>query len=445
MKLRLIILLFILLTPMQLAFCQNDWENELVFEKNKLPARVPTLSFKNAKDALSGNLDLARVISLNGEWKFRFVDKVNERPLDFMNTNIDVSDWDNITVPSNWELKGFGQPIYTNITYPFTPNILDPNLKYDWKGPQPPMPPKIYRDNPVGSYVRDFEVPANWDEQSIILHFGGVSSAFYVWVNGQEVGYSQGSRLAAEFDITKYLQPGKNKLAVQVFRWSDGSYLEDQDMWRLSGIHRDVLLMAQPKIALNDFYVRTKFDNTLEDAKLEIRPKVWVKEDTGKLKGWKLEAMLYDAFITKPFHIQYLLTSIESLLKGRKQLRERYNLNIPLSLEKRGTSDAVFLEKLYEQMAKNLDNQELDVDQLACALYMNRTHFYQKVKALTNHTPYELLKEYRIIKAADFLSDERISVNDAFAMTGFKSRTHFTKLFKEKYGVTPGKYVKNGD
>jgi len=150
-----------------------------------------------------------------------------------------------------------------------------------------------------------------------------------------------------------------------------------------------------------------------------------------------------DAFVTKSLILQHSVTSIEALLKGRSPLRERVNLKIPFSRKRKGTSDSLFLEKLYKELAKNLDNQELDVDQLACALYMNRTYFYQKVKALTNHTPYELLKEYRIAKAAELLSDERISVNDAFVMTGFKSRTHFTKLFKEKYKVTPGKYLKN--
>lgn len=277
------------------SFAQNDWENEHVFEKNKMKARVPSYSYKNAADALTGNRDEARVKSLNGTWKFKYLEKDTDRPTDFTAVDFDASSWKDILVPSNWELQGFGQPIYTNIVYPFTPNILDTTLTFDWKGPQPPRPPKIYRDNPVGSYCRNFEVPKDWSDQSIILHFGGVSSAFYVWVNGQQVGYSQGSRLAAEFDITEYVQPGNNRVAVQVFRWSDGSYLEDQDMWRLSGIHREVLLMAQPKVALNDFYVRTKFDTNIQDAKLEIRPHVWVKEHAADLKGWEITAQLYDA------------------------------------------------------------------------------------------------------------------------------------------------------
>lgn len=294
MKNKLILVGLLLFTSKFFVSAQNDWENEHVFENNKMKARVPSYSFENTQDALEGNREKARILSLNGTWKFNFVEKEEERPTDFMGKDFDGA-WDDIEVPSNWELKGYGQPIYTNIVYPFTPNILDTTLKFDWKGPQPPMPPKIYRDNPVGSYFRDFEVPANWDGQSIILHFGGVSSAFYVWVNGEEVGYSQGSCLAAEFDITDYLQSGKNRVAVQVFRWSDGSYLEDQDMWRLSGIYREVMLLAQPKIAINDFYVRTQFDNNIQDAKLEIRPRVWVKENEDQLDGWKITAELFDA------------------------------------------------------------------------------------------------------------------------------------------------------
>lgn len=267
-----------------------------MFEKNKMYARVPSYSYTNKADALAGNREKARVMSLNGIWKFNFVEKSEDRPDGFMNNDFKGSGWNDIAVPSNWELQGYGQPIYSNIIYPFTPNILNiPKDQQNYMGPQPPKPPKIYRDNPVGSYYKDIEIPEQWKGQSIILHFGGVSSAFYLWINGIAVGYSQGSKLAAEFDITDYLKEGKNRIALQVFRWSDGSYLEDQDMWRLSGIHREVLLMAQPKIALNDFFVRTKFDVNLDDATLEIRPKVWVENDDGKLKEWKIEAELFDA------------------------------------------------------------------------------------------------------------------------------------------------------
>ncbi len=281
---------------LQAALVSDDWENELMFEQNKLPARVVSYSYTNAEDALAGDREKSRLRSLNGIWKFKFVETVADRPDDFFAADFAGADWSDIPVPSNWELQGHGQPIYTNITYPFTPNILDPNLKYDWKGPQPPRPPFIYRDNPVGSYYRDFELPEQWKNDSIILHFGGVSSAFYVWVNGRKVGYSQDSCLAAEFDVTKFVKAGTNRLAVQVFRWSDGSYLEDQDMWRLSGIQREVLLLAQPKIALDDCFVRTNFDAQLQDATLKIRTRVAVDPEQAKdLEGWKITAQLHDA------------------------------------------------------------------------------------------------------------------------------------------------------
>ncbi|WP_075602760.1 glycoside hydrolase family 2 [Saccharicrinis aurantiacus] len=316
-----IVLVAFLLASVQFGFAQNDWENEMMFEQNKMDARVPSYSYSNADDALVGNRDKARIKSLNGVWKFNYVGKTDDRPTDFMAKDFKGADWSDIKVPSNWELQGFGQPIYTNITYPFTPHILDGTLKYDWKGPQPPMPPYIYRDNPVGSYFRDFEVPADWDGQSIILHFGGVTSAFHLWVNGEKVGYSQGSCLAAEFDITEFLTEGTNRVALQVFRWSDGSYLEDQDHWRLSGIHREVLLMAQPKVALNDFFVRTKFDANIENAKLEIRPKLWLQDKEQDLKGWTLSAELFDASNNKVLE-KPMSVPVEKIRKQRYAARD---------------------------------------------------------------------------------------------------------------------------
>ncbi|MFR9554232.1 MAG: glycoside hydrolase family 2 TIM barrel-domain containing protein [Rikenellaceae bacterium] len=296
MKNKLCAILSILLVGIVFSgVANNDWENEFVYGINKLPTRVASYSYQNSEDALTADRTKSRMTSLNGEWQFKFVEREQERPQDFMGADFVGADWAPIDVPSNWEMKGYGQPIYTNITYPFTPNILDPNLKYTWIGPQPPMPPYIYRDNPVGSYYRDFEVPEGWGDGSIILHFGGVTSAFYVWVNGEMVGYSQDSCLAAEFDVTNYVKEGRNRVAVQVFRWSDGSYLEDQDMWRLSGIHREVMLLYQPKVSINDYFVRTTLDDTYANARMEIRPKVWFKNADENLEGWNITAQLYDA------------------------------------------------------------------------------------------------------------------------------------------------------
>ncbi len=251
----------------------NEWEDPTVIAKNKLPARATSYSFPNEKDALSGDRSSSKMISLNGTWKFNFVERSEDRPIDFFNS--DVSDWDDLEVPSNWEMKGYGTPIYVNAGYPFTAN-----------------PPLIDRENPVGSYVRTFTIPEEWKGQRIIIHFGGVSSAMYLWINGNEVGYSQDSRLPAEFDITNFVKTGDNSVAVQVFRWSDGSYLEDQDHWRMSGLHREVLLLAQPTVAINDFFVRTRFDVNYQDALLQIRPTITGLNDED-IKGWTFEAKLY--------------------------------------------------------------------------------------------------------------------------------------------------------
>ena len=298
-------------------FAQNNsWEDPAYIAKNKLPGRATSYSYKSADDALNCDRETSRMISLNGIWKFNFVEKEEDRPLDFYKQ--DVSDWDDIEVPSNWEMKGYGTPIYVNAGYPFRPELpaeaqKDPITWYKKNYDVPeglsteelyrrfyadvaskivPEPPFITRDNPVGSYVRSFTIPEDWNNKKIVLHFGGVSSAMFVYVNEQKVGYSQGSRLPAEFDITEFVKAGENKVAVQVFRWCDGSYLEDQDHWRMSGIHREVLVMAQPKVAIEDFFVRTRLDANYQDALLQIRPTI--TRGTGvDTKGWTLEAELY--------------------------------------------------------------------------------------------------------------------------------------------------------
>ena len=298
-------------------FAQNKiWEDPTYIAKNKLPGRATSYSYKSADDALSGDRETSRMISLNGTWKFNFVEKEEDRPLDFYKQ--DVSGWDDIEVPSNWEMEGYGTPIYVNSGYPFRPQLpaevqKDPIAWYkaNYNVPEGlsteeiyrkfyaevaskivPQPPFITRDNPVGSYVRTFTIPEDWSNKKIILHFGGVSSAMFVYVNEQKVGYSQDSRLPAEFDITKYVQPGENKVAVQVFRWCDGSYLEDQDHWRMSGIHREVMVMAQPKVAIEDFFIRTRLDANYQDALLQIRPTLTRGVDVDT-KDWTLEAELY--------------------------------------------------------------------------------------------------------------------------------------------------------
>lgn len=242
---------------------QHEWENEQVIGINKEPAHSDYVPYATLEQALTDYANESPFFqSLNGTWKFNWVKSPEMRPVDFYLPDFDVSYWDNIEVPSNWQLKGYGKPIYTNITYPFVKNppyVMTP-ADPGWTNEELP--------NPVGSYRRNFVIPEDWDGKEIYLHFAGVQSAMYVWVNGKKVGYSQGSMTPAEFNITPYLEKGNNTLAVEVYRWSDGSYLEDQDMWRLSGIFRDVNLYAVPKFHISDFFVQSELNDDFSSANL---------------------------------------------------------------------------------------------------------------------------------------------------------------------------------
>ena len=220
----------------------RDWENPAVLGINKLPYHA-TLQLPSREK------ECKEIVSLDGQWAFQWSRNPDERPADFYKEDYDVSGWDKIAVPGNWQTQGYGTPIYININYPFVRNR--PSVTTE-----PPRDWTAYDNrNPVGSYVTFVDVTKEMLSQNLILHFGGVHSAMYVWVNGQKVGYSQNSMSPAEFDVTKYMREGKNKLAVEVYRWSDGSYLEDQDMWRLSGIFRPVQLWVRPLVHIADYHV----------------------------------------------------------------------------------------------------------------------------------------------------------------------------------------------
>ena len=231
----------------------NDWENPHVLGINKLPYHA-TLQLPSKEK------ECKEIVSLDGQWYFHWSRKPEERPADFYRENYDVSQWGKIAVPGNWQMQGYGTPIYININYPFVkarPSVTA----------EPPQDWTAYENrNPVGSYVQFFDVTKEMLQQNLILHFGGVHSAFYVWVNGKRVGYSQNSMSPAEFDVTKYLKAGKNKLAVEVYRWSDGSYLEDQDMWRLSGIFRPVQLWVRPQTHICDYKVTSDLNSDFSQA-----------------------------------------------------------------------------------------------------------------------------------------------------------------------------------
>ncbi|SEF54962.1 glycoside hydrolase family 2 TIM barrel-domain containing protein [Parabacteroides chinchillae] len=228
----------------------NFWENPKLVNEGVERPRATFVPYEEKKEAMTGDKFCTPFVqSLNGIWRFKFSAKPSERPMDFYRTDYNDNHWSNIQVPSNWELQGFGIPVYTNIPYIFPTN-----------------PPYLDNDDlPIGSYRTSFKLPEGWDNREIILHFESIAGAATIWINGKKVGYSKASKTAAEFDITKYLKIGENQLAVEVFKWSDASYLEDQDFWRLAGIERDVYLIARPKISIEDFFVIGDLDKAYKN------------------------------------------------------------------------------------------------------------------------------------------------------------------------------------
>ncbi|AIT07134.1 beta-galactosidase [Sphingomonas taxi] len=241
--------------PVQVDPSRPDWENPAVFARGKLPASATGFPFESRAKALAGDeAASARHVSLDGTWSFAFSPDADRLPAGFERPDYDVSAWKQIKVPADWQTQGFDQPRYNNITYPFPAN-------------RPLIP---HATNPVGSYRRDVTVPANWSGQDVILYIGAAGSAYYVWVNGEKVGYSEDSKLPSEFDVTKWVKPGRNTVAIQIFRWSDGSYLEDQDFWRVSGIERSVYLMAASKVRVRDVFVHAGLDEAYRDGRLAV-------------------------------------------------------------------------------------------------------------------------------------------------------------------------------
>ncbi|HTX87605.1 MAG TPA: glycoside hydrolase family 2 TIM barrel-domain containing protein, partial [Bacteroidales bacterium] len=237
--------LFILFAAISRPQSPNDWENQKLTGINNEPPHATFLPFSTPEDALKNDPAACPWrMSLNGTWKFRWSENPDARPADFYKDDFDVTTWKDIAVPSTIEVQGFGYPIYVNTTYEFR-NLMKPD---------PPHVPHNY--NPVGSYRRDFEIPDAWKGRQVFLVFGAVKSFCYVYLNGQRIGMGKDAKTPVEFDITRYLRPGKNTLGVEVFRWSDGTYLECQDMWRMSGINRDVFLYSTPRVRIRDFFAR---------------------------------------------------------------------------------------------------------------------------------------------------------------------------------------------
>jgi beta-galactosidase len=266
----------------------KEIEDPEVLGINKEPYHSTLMPYANLQEALKANRHASSYSrSLNGLWKFNWVPSPEKRPVDFYKTDYNVSSWAEIPVPSNWEVHGYGTPFYRNLGYTIKrdyPHVMsEPEKKYT----------AYIERNPVGSYRRNFTLPAEWDGRRVFVTFDGVDSGFFLWVNGQKVGYSVNSRNAAEFDLTKYLKPGENSIAVEVYQYSSGTWLEDQDMWRLHGIFRNVTLWSSPQAHIRDFFFKQDLDQNYNNAKVEVSAKI--KNYGGKSSSAiGLTASLYD-------------------------------------------------------------------------------------------------------------------------------------------------------
>lgn len=314
-------------------------ENPAVIQVNKLAPRSSFFPYNSLDSAEKDDRLLAsNFLSLNGLWNFKYSESIDSKPEDFYKNDYNTSNWDTIKVPSNWEVEGFGVPIYVNASYPFQNGKLNP----------PDIPDQ---NNPVGSYKRTFSLPEDWEGKEILIHFGAVKSAFYIWINGQKVGYSQGSKLPAEFNITSYVHPGSNSIALEVYRWSDGSYLECQDFWRISGIERDVYLYARPKVQLTDFHSIASLKNNYKDGDLNLSVSIKNTDITKHSGSIHVEVIKNDNVFFATSTPYQLLSNQEKVLNFNQLIPniqswsaespELYRLNISLHNKKGRLVEAV--------------------------------------------------------------------------------------------------------
>ena len=321
------------------GFAQNkpEWDNPAIVHVGTEKPHATMMVYPSSEAARTGKSPWSQ--SLTGTWKFRGSERPSDRPVDFYRTDYDDSGWGTMPVPASWQLHGFDIPIYTNIQYPFP---QDPS-----KAPAPP-----YDFNPVGSYRLRFTVPPAWKGRPVYLHFDGVDSAFYAWVNGQKLGYNEDSRTPAEFNLTPYLKAGSNLLAVEVYRFGDGAYLEDQDMWRMSGIYRDVYLWSPAEQHLRDFEIKTNLDDQYRDATLTVKAAVANASD--QASKVTVTAALFDA-AGAPFG-KPATTNVEIGGKGEAPAE----VSIPAAAPQKWSAESPYLYKLLLTV-KNASGAVLEV------------------------------------------------------------------------------------
>ena len=398
-----------------IAFSQNnEWLNPKVNEVNRMPMHAHFFAYETESAAFIGQPENSQnYLSINGIWKFNWVKDANLRPTDFFKTTYNDKNWDYMPVPGNWEMNGYGDPLYVNAGYP-------------WRNQSPINPPIVPNENNhVGSYRKTIVIPNDWNGKEIIAHFGSVTSNMYLWVNGKYVGYSEDSKLEAEFDLTKYVKPGKNLIAFQVFRWCDGSYIEDQDFWRLSGVGRNCFLYARNKSGIRDIRITPDLDENYQNGKLNISLNV-----KGKLSvNFKLLANNGKQISSKQIEVSNTANTeihIENPLKWTAETPYLYNLYaevkfgnkvqevIPFKVgfRKIEIKNAQVLVNGQAVLFKGVNRHELDPDD---GYYVSRERMIQDIRTMkelninavrTCHYPddnfwYELCDQYGIYMVAE--------------------------------------------
>ncbi len=324
--------LLAILIPVGISQEKPEWDNVSIFKVNVERPHASMMVYPSSALAVEGNRARSPwFLSMNGEWKFNCAGSPAARPTGFYRQDFDDTPWRTIPVPSNYQLQGCDIPIYTNAEYAFPMNTAGP-----------PVVPK--EDNSVGSYRKIFTIPAEWIGRQTFVHFDGVDSAFYVWVNGKKVGYNEDSRTPAEFNITQYVKAGKNLMAVEVYRFSDGSFLEDQDMFRMSGIYRDAYLWSTASQHIRDFEVQTDMDENYRDATLRI--KAYITNYTGKLAPGSVTIELLDSIGTAVIPQQ---RSTFQASAGEYEL----SMTVPVANPRKWTAETPYLYKILLSLNDN--------------------------------------------------------------------------------------------
>ncbi|MDD3080479.1 MAG: glycoside hydrolase family 2 TIM barrel-domain containing protein [Paludibacter sp.] len=393
---------------------KEEWQNPKVNAVNRLPMHTNFFAYESENAASKACKESSEnFLSLNGLWKFNWVKDANLRPTAFFKTDFVDESWNKIQVPGIWELNGYGDPVYVNTGYP-------------WRNQSPINPPVVPEENNhVGSYRRVIEIPDNWKGKTIVAHFGSVTSNMYLWVNGSFVGYSEDSKLEAEFDITKFVKPGRNLIAFQVFRWCDGSYIEDQDFWRLSGVGRDCYLFARDKNSIQDIRITPDLDEAYKNGKLDIsiqsKSKVNVELDLKDISGKivKSESINGKGLITTSINVEnplkwtaetpHLYTLFATVKSGNKVLEV---IPLKVGFRKVEIKNAQLLVNGKAVLIKGVNRHEMDPDK---GYYVTPERMMQDIKIMkelninavrTCHYPddnlwYDLCDEYGIYMVAE--------------------------------------------